>query len=67
MKKGTVKWFNTKKGYGFILCDDKDYFVHYSNIACDGYKTLSEGDAVTFDIEDKDGRVQAVNVVRAQS
>lgn len=65
MKKGTVKWFNTKKGYGFILCDDKDYFVHYSNIAGDGYKTLNEGDAVTFDIEDKDGRVQAVNVVRA--
>ena len=51
MKKGTVKWFNARKGYGF-LCDEEgnEIFVHFSAIVMDGYKLLSEGDAVTFDI-----------------
>lgn len=64
MNKGTVKWFNNQKGYGFITGDDGvDTFVHYSGIAGDGYKTLNEGDAVTYDISTGDaGKQQAVNV-----
>jgi CspA family cold shock protein len=51
MASGTVKWFNEEKGYGFITPDDgsKDLFVHYSNIAGDGFKTLSEGQKVSFE------------------
>ncbi len=49
--KGTVKWFNNAKGYGFLGRDDgADVFVHYSSIQLDGYKTLKEGDEVEFDI-----------------
>ncbi|MFA6755792.1 MAG: cold-shock protein [Bacilli bacterium] len=63
---GTVKFFNTKKGYGFITEDDsnKDYFVHYTGIAGDGHKSLSEGQKVTFDVEtdEKTNKVKAVNV-----
>src|SRR6266545_4014015 len=60
---GTVKWFNNQKGYGFIAHDGgKDVFVHYSAIASDGYKTLSEGEKVEFAIEDSDKGPQAVNV-----
>ena len=64
MNKGTVKWFNNQKGYGFITAaDGGDVFVHYSGILCDGYKTLKEGDNVTFDITVGDGgKQQAVNV-----
>ena len=64
MNKGTVKWFNNQKGYGFITAaDGGDVFVHYSGILCDGYKTLKEGDSVTFDITVGDGgKQQAVNV-----
>ena len=62
--KGTVKWFNKKKGYGFIIGEDnKEYFVHYSSIICDGFKTLTDGASVRFDVADKDGRTQAVSVV----
>ena len=53
MEQGTVKWFNAEKGYGFITNDDgsADVFVHFSAIQSDGYKSLNEGQKVTFDIE----------------
>ena len=53
MKNGTVKWFNAEKGYGFIADDNggDDVFVHFSAIMVDGYKTLSEGQQVTFETE----------------
>jgi CspA family cold shock protein len=53
MNEGKVKWFDTKKGYGFVadsVRDGKDYFVHFSEIQTDGYKTLEEGQEVTFEI-----------------
>ena len=57
MAKGTVKWFNDKKGYGFINEEGgRDIFVHYSSINSQGYKTLSEGDQVNFEIEEKQQR-----------
>ena len=63
MMQGTVKWFNDQKGYGFIQAkDNKDYFVHYSGIAGTGFKSLSEGDEVTFDIEQAAKGPQAINV-----
>ena len=50
--KGTVKWFNSEKGYGFIVGEDgNDVFVHYSAIQVDGYKTLEEGQSVEYEIE----------------
>jgi len=65
MTEGTVKWFNQKKGYGFISTDDgRDIFVHYLNIAGEGFKTLVEGDAVTFDIVDGEKGPRADNVVQ---
>lgn len=61
--KGTVKWFNAKKGYGFITDESgTDYFVHYSDIIGDGYRKLDDGQSVTFDTKDVDGRVAACNV-----
>jgi CspA family cold shock protein len=64
MAEGKVKWFNTRKGYGFISTDDgKDIFVHYSNIAAEGYKTLAEGDPVTFDVVDGEKGLRAENVI----
>jgi CspA family cold shock protein len=64
MAEGKVKWFNTRKGYGFISTDDgADIFVHYSNISGDGYKTLVEGDAVSFDIVEGEKGQRAENVV----
>ena len=51
MIHGTVKWFNDKKGYGFIESPEGDVFVHFSNINADGFKTLVERQEVTFDIE----------------
>lgn len=63
MTKGTVKWFNGTKGYGFITGEDgKDYFVHFSAINVDGFKTLDEGQSVTFDVEQGQKGPQAANV-----
>jgi len=62
---GTVKWFNEKKGFGFIKQEDgQDLFVHYSSIDMPGFKNLVEGDEVTFDIEETDRGYQAKNVKR---
>lgn len=62
--RGTVKWFNNARGYGFITSDDgNDYFIHYSNIQMKDFRTLDEGDIVEFEIkQDENGRKQAVNV-----
>ncbi len=63
MSKGTVKWFNNQKGYGFIAAEDgKDVFVHFSGRNMEGFKTLEEGAAVEFDITDGAKGPQAVNV-----
>ena len=60
---GTVKWFNNKKGYGFITAEDgKDVFVHFSGLNMEGFKTLEEGASVEFDITDGAKGPQAVNV-----
>jgi cold shock protein len=66
--KGTVKWFNNAKGFGFIGREDgnPDVFVHYSAISSDGYKSLQEGDQVEFEIVDGQKGPQAGNVTRAQ-
>ncbi|MBP3336828.1 MAG: cold-shock protein [Clostridia bacterium] len=68
MNKGTVKWFNAEKGYGFIANEEggDDVFVHFSAIVCDGFKTLQEGQTVTFDVEadpKNEAKKRAVNVV----
>jgi len=64
MLDGKVKWFNPRKGYGFIATDDgRDIFVHYSSISGDGYKTLAEGDDVTFEIVKGEKGLRAENVV----
>lgn len=64
--KGKVKWFNAEKGYGFILSEEgKDVFVHFSAIVGEGYKTLEEGQEVTFDVETGDRGQLAKNVVKA--
>lgn len=62
--QGTVKWFNTQRGYGFIIDPEgKDVFVHHSNIVMDGFRNLDENDIVNFEIgAGKDGREQAVNI-----
>lgn len=63
--KGTVKWFNAEKGYGFIEREDGgDVFVHYSAIQTQGFKTLEEGEKVEFDIVEGNRGPQAANVVR---
>ena len=64
MANGTVKWFNDSKGYGFISPDEgsKDLFVHHSNIAGDGFKSLAEGAKVSYDAEAGDKGPKAVNV-----
>ena len=65
MNKGTVKWFNATKGYGFITNSEngEDVFVDFSGIEADGYKALEEGEAVTFDITEGNRGPQATNVV----
>ena len=66
MVKGTVKWFNDKKGYGFLSREDgEDVFVHYSAIEKSGFKTLKEGQSVEFEIQDGPKGPQAVNVKEA--
>ena len=65
MTKGTVKWFNDQKGYGFITPESgKDVFVHHSSIQGEGYKSLSEGQQVEFEIQKGPKGDQAVNVVK---
>ncbi len=65
MEKGTVKWFNSSKGFGFITVAGKnDVFVHYKAIIGEGYKTLNEGDSVEFEIEDGPKGPQAANVTK---
>ena len=63
MAEGTVKWFNDSKGFGFIEQEDgADVFVHFSAIQGDGFKSLAEGDKVSFEVTDGDKGLQAVNV-----
>ncbi len=66
MQQGTVKWFNEKKGFGFITSDtgDKDVFVHFSSISGNGFKTLEEGDKVEFEVVEGPKGDQAANVTR---
>ena len=64
MNKGTVKWFNNQKGYGFISDEaGNDVFVHYSGIAAEGFKSLKEGAIVTYDVVVEEGKNKAINVV----
>ena len=66
MAEGTVKWFNDSKGFGFIEADDgTDVFVHYSDIQNEGFKSLAEGDAVSFEVVQGDKGPRASNVAKA--
>jgi CspA family cold shock protein len=65
MVTGKVKWFNSEKGYGFIAADDgKDVFVHYSAVQSEGFKSLEEGQEVSFDVVEGARGPQAANVVK---
>jgi len=65
MQSGTVKWFNSSKGFGFITKEDgSDIFVHYSAIEADGYKSLEEGDKVEFEVQETEKGFQAVKVTK---
>jgi CspA family cold shock protein len=64
--KGTVKWFNDSKGYGFIASPrGDDVFVHFSAIQAEGFRTLAEGEQVEFEVQESDKGPQAANVIRA--
>ena len=66
LAKGTVKWFNDAKGFGFVRMDDgKEVFVHYSAIVDKGFKSLAEGDTISFDVVEGPKGPQAANVVKA--
>jgi CspA family cold shock protein len=66
MKKGTVKWFNAEKGFGFITVEgEEDVFVHFSAIQTDGFKTLEEGEEVEFEVVEGAKGPQAENVTKA--
>jgi len=68
MAKGTVKWFNDRKGYGFIQLENGgDVFVHHSSIQSEGFKSLSDGEAVEFEVAPGRKGQQAINVVKQQS
>ncbi len=63
--KGTVKWFNNQKGYGFLTDEEgRDVFVHYSGLQMDGFKSIEEGAAVEFEVIDGEKGPQAINVVK---
>ncbi len=65
MEEGTVKWFNESKGFGFITTKEEvDVFVHYSSIQGNGYKTLAEGQSVSFEIEEGPKGPKAINVTK---
>lgn len=65
MNTGTVKWFNADKGFGFITQDDgTDLFAHFSAIQGDGFKSLDEGQSVSFDVEEGQRGLQATNIVK---
>lgn len=65
MATGTVKWFNDKKGFGFISQENgEDVFVHQTSIQCDGYRTLAEGDKVEFEVVKDQKGYKAANVVK---
>ncbi|MDP6432686.1 MAG: cold shock domain-containing protein [Candidatus Scalindua sp.] len=65
--KGTVKWFDVKKGFGFIQQEDgNDVFVHYSNISGNGFKVLEDGESVEFEVVEGNKGLQAQNVVKAE-
>ena len=68
MARGTVKWFNDSKGYGFIQPENgEDVFVHHSSIQSEGFKSLSDGEAVEFEVAPGRKGQQAINVVKQQS
>ena len=64
MARGTVKWFNDQKGYGFIAAEGNDVFVHHSAIEGRGFRTLHEGDEVEFEIKTSDRGAEAANVIK---
>lgn len=68
MHRGSVKWFNNAKGYGFIVSDsfDEDLFIHYSAINVEGYKTLKAGQAVTFDVSPGQRGLHAIDITPIQ-
>ncbi len=67
VKKGTVKWFDVKKGFGFIQQEDgSDVFVHYSNISGDGFKVLEDGESVEFEFTDDNKGLQAQRVMKVE-